>query len=202
MANYVEYLNASLPERQAALSSRKNEWAAKLQASMTSDPTGVGGQVAKNMSAPVISGSSSASQGTINAAMFKNIGGKAMPINARISQEHGKSRIKYAAGRHTGMDFGAAVGTTVRAAANGVVTRVGGEGAYGNTVHVRHPDGTTSVYAHLQRGTVKAGQRVKSGQPIAKSGNTGRSTGAHLHFEVRTRDRYGSDVNPRSWLGR
>jgi murein DD-endopeptidase MepM/ murein hydrolase activator NlpD len=200
MADYVEYLNASLPDRQAALSSRKSEWAAKLQAAMA--------QQANNYSAPVVSGSGASIRAASIAGaaaltgMPKTVGGKVSPINGRVSQNWGKSNIHYAAGHHTGMDFGVAVGTPVRAAANGVVVRVGGEGAYGNTVHVRHPDGTTSVYAHLSGFGVKAGQRVKSGQQIARSGNTGRSTGAHLHFEVRTRDRYGSDINPRSWLGR
>jgi murein DD-endopeptidase MepM/ murein hydrolase activator NlpD len=200
MPDYISYLNASLPDRQAALSSRKAEWAAKLQAAME--------QQANNYSAPIVSGSgASLQQASIAGAaaltgMPKTVGGKVNPITGRVSQNWGKSRIHYAAGRHTGMDFGVAVGTQVRAAANGIVIRVGGEGAYGNTVHIRHPDGTTSVYAHLSRAGVKAGQRVKSGQSIARSGNSGRSTGAHLHFEVRTRDRYGSDVNPRSWLGR
>lgn len=196
MPEYINYLNASLPDRQAALANRKAEFAAKLQAAMQ--------QSVKNYSAPVISGSgaSVATQAQINTAMFKTTGGKAMPVNTRISQGWGKSRIKYAAGRHTGMDFAAPVGTLVRSAANGVVARVGSEGAYGRTVHVRHPDGTTSVYAHLSGAGVKVGQRVKAGEGIARSGNTGRSTGAHLHFEVRTRDRYGTDINPRNWLGR
>lgn len=197
MANYVEYLNASLPDRQAALSSRKAEFAAKLQAAMQ--------QAQTNYSAPVVSGSGASLgvQKAVNlAAMPKTGGAKALPITGRVSQNWGASRIKYSAGRHTGMDFGVGVGTQVRSAANGVVTRVGGEGAYGNSVHVRHPDGTTTLYGHLSSIGVKAGQRVKSGQSIAKSGNSGRSTGAHLHFEVRTRDRYGSDVNPRSWLSR
>lgn len=195
MPDYISYLNASLPDRQAALSSRKAEFAAKLQAAMQQQST--------NYGAPVVSGSGASVQTAASlTGMPKTVGGKSLPINGRISQNWGKSNIHYAAGRHTGMDFGVGVGTRVNAAGNGVVTRVGGEGAYGNTVHIRHPDGTTSVYAHLSRAGVKAGQRVKSGQQIARSGNSGRSTGAHLHFEVRTRDRYGSDVNPRSWLGR
>jgi len=79
------------------------------------------------------------------------------------------------------------------------VVRAGSEGAYGNAIHIKHPDGKTTLYAHLSGINVKAGQKVKVGQQIGKSGNTGRSFGAHLHFEVRGSDRYGGDINPASW---
>lgn len=189
---YTDYLEATLPGRRAAL----NAQYADIQE-----------QVAKNLSAPVVSGGSGGMVGGSASAQqlsnnFKTVGGKVVPIKAGVSQGWGKSRIKYAAGRHTGVDFGAPVGTRVNAAGNGIVSFVGSEGAYGRTVRVRHPDGSTSLYGHLSGANVKPGQRVKAGQQIARSGNTGRSTGAHLHFEIRTRDRYGSDINPRDWLSR
>jgi murein DD-endopeptidase MepM/ murein hydrolase activator NlpD len=199
MPNYTEYLKASLPQRQDALDDKQAKFAEKMAALNTE---------LKNQSSPVISGSGASTAGQVGMSMgnlgsIKTSGSRVTPVkNARISQNWGKSNIKYAAGRHTGMDFAAPVGSKVYAAMGGKVIRVGNEGAYGNTVHVRQSDGTTAVYAHLSGAGVKVGQKIKTGQGIAKSGNTGRSTGAHLHFEVRTRDRYGSDVNTNSWLSR
>jgi murein DD-endopeptidase MepM/ murein hydrolase activator NlpD len=127
--------------------------------------------------------------------------GKVHPVTgARISQEWGKSRIKYSAGRHTGMDFSAPSLTPVVAAASGRVVRAGWEGSYGNNIAIRHADGTTTTYGHLNSIGVRPGQTVKAGAYIGKLGNTGRSTGPHLHFEVRKTDKYGGDINPRSWF--
>lgn len=192
--SYVDYLNATLPGRQADLAAKLEQIKASAAA-----------QQEKNYSAPVVSGSGGGVSNAYTGPVMNNFpttGKKQAPVAGRVSQNWGKSRIRYAAGRHTGTDFGVGVGTRVNSAANGVVIRVGKQGAYGNTVEVRHPDGYTSLYAHLSASAVKPGQRVKAGQMIAKSGNTGRSTGAHLHFEVRSRDRYGGDVNPYSWYSR
>lgn len=192
--NYTDYINATLPGRQADLAAKLQQIKAAAEA-----------QQAKNYSAPVVSGSGG---GTANAYTgpvvnnFPTTGKKVAPVAGRVSQNWGKSNIRYAAGRHTGTDFGVGVGTRVNSAGNGVVVRVGNQGAYGNTVEVRHPDGFTTLYGHLSGYAVKPGQRVKAGQMIARSGNSGRSTGAHLHFEVRSRDRYGGDVNPYSWYSR
>lgn len=193
--DYVDYLKATLPGRQADLANKIQQIKAMAAA-----------QAARNASAPVVSGSggSGGGGGRYTGAIqnFKTSGGKVSPVNGRVSQGWGKSRIKYAAGRHTGIDFGVGVGTSVRSAANGVVVFAGRGGAYGNMIEVRHPDGYTTLYGHLSGYNVKPGQRVKAGTQIGRSGNTGRSTGAHLHFEVRARDRYGGDVNPYSWLSR
>jgi hypothetical protein len=101
------------------------------------------------------------------------------------------------AGRlHAGVDIAAPAGYQVQAAADGVVTRAGFDGGYGRFVEVQHAQGLKTLYAHL--GGIEAGiapgTAVKLGQPIAKVGNTGSSTGAHLHFEVR--DKWKRPLNP------
>ncbi len=90
---------------------------------------------------------------------------------------------------HAGIDFGAPIGTPVYAASNGTVLAAGPANGYGQWVKLAHPGGTTTVYGHLSRATVTVGQAVQTGQLIAYSGNEGRSTGPHLHFEVRPDDR-------------
>jgi LysM repeat protein len=89
---------------------------------------------------------------------------------------------------YNGIDIGAPVGTTVMASASGsvVVARGSGwNGGYGQYIVIQHANGTQTVYAHLSQVFVSSGQGVTQGQAIGASGNTGRSTGAHLHFEVR-----------------
>jgi murein DD-endopeptidase MepM/ murein hydrolase activator NlpD len=98
---------------------------------------------------------------------------------------------------HRGIDFGAAYGSPIYAAAAGVVTYAGAEGGYGRLVTVRHEDGWVTAYGHMSRIVVRSGQRVTAGQVIAYVGSAGRSTGPHLHFEVR---RGGAYLNPLSFL--
>jgi murein DD-endopeptidase MepM/ murein hydrolase activator NlpD len=89
---------------------------------------------------------------------------------------------------YNGVDYGAPVGTPIRSAAAGtvIVSRVGGwNGGYGNYVVIDHPNGTQTLYAHNSKNAVWQGQSVVAGQVIGHVGNTGRSTGPHLHFEVR-----------------
>jgi murein DD-endopeptidase MepM/ murein hydrolase activator NlpD len=85
---------------------------------------------------------------------------------------------------HTGLDFPADIGTTIRAAAGGVVSNIEVHPQYGHLIEVNHGSGLSTRYAHVSRSLVKAGDFVKRGQAIAEVGNTGRSTGPHLHFEV------------------
>ena len=106
---------------------------------------------------------------------------------------------------HSGQDFAVPSGTTVVAAHGGTVVKAGGNGAgdgpaYGNAIVIKHGNGTYSQYAHLSQVDVRAGQIVKTGQRIALSGNTGNSTGPHLHFEIRTTANYGSAIDPVSFL--
>jgi len=86
---------------------------------------------------------------------------------------------------HEGLDFSAENGTPVVVAADGVVIAAEYHSDYGNMIDVDHGDGLTSRYAHLSRLDVKAGRMVKRGELIGAVGSTGRSTGSHLHFEVR-----------------
>ncbi|MGN0497386.1 MAG: peptidoglycan DD-metalloendopeptidase family protein [Lachnospiraceae bacterium] len=96
------------------------------------------------------------------------------------------SNFGYRWGRlHGGTDVGVPIGTTVRASRSGQVTTAGWVGGYGNCVMIDHGDGVMTVYGHLSQVLVSVGQYVDQGQQIALSGNTGRSTGPHLHFEVR-----------------
>nr|WP_258054633.1 M23 family metallopeptidase [Streptomyces sp. Ru71] len=98
---------------------------------------------------------------------------------------------------HTGIDFPVSYGTTVMAATDGVV-RTQWNSAYGNMMIVTAKDGTETWYCHLSSYRVSSGTSVKAGQPIAYSGNSGNSTGPHLHFEVRPGG--GSAINPLPWL--
>ena len=99
---------------------------------------------------------------------------------------------------HKGIDFEADVGDPVLSVADGVVSFAGARSGYGNTVEVDHGNGYVTRYAHNSRLTARVGDLVRSGQQIAKAGSTGRSTGAHVHFEVWER---GNAVNPRKFLG-
>ncbi|MEU1302750.1 M23 family metallopeptidase [Streptomyces shenzhenensis] len=98
---------------------------------------------------------------------------------------------------HTGIDFPVSYGTTVMAATDGTV-RTEWNSAYGNMMIVTAKDGTETWYCHLSSYRVISGTPVKAGQPIAYSGNSGNSTGPHLHFEVRTAG--GSAIDPLPWL--
>lgn len=98
---------------------------------------------------------------------------------------------------HTGTDFAAPTGTPVKASGDGVITFIGPKGPNGNLIKIKHNAKFTTAYAHLHRFSkgLKVGSRVKQGQIIAQVGNTGRSTGPHLHYEVQVA---GVSVNPMS----
>ena len=98
---------------------------------------------------------------------------------------------------HKGIDFEADVGDPVLAVADGVVSYSAARSGYGNTVEVDHGNGYVTRYAHNSRLVRKVGELVRAGQQIAKAGSTGRSTGAHVHFEVWENGRV---VNPRKFL--
>lgn len=124
-----------------------------------------------------------------------------MPIagDFRRSSGFGNRTDPFTGGRafHSGLDFAAASGTSVFSAGRGVVTFVGTRSGYGKMVEVTHDDGLVTRYAHLSGFLSEQGQRVNTGTPIAKVGSTGRSTGPHLHFEVRKGD---NAINPKAFL--
>ncbi len=98
---------------------------------------------------------------------------------------------------HDGLDIACPYGEDIKAAANGKVTFADRKSGYGRTVMIDHGHGLTTVYGHASKLLVKAGQTVKKGDVIAKVGSSGRSTGPHLHFEIRL---YGSPVDPLKYL--
>jgi murein DD-endopeptidase MepM/ murein hydrolase activator NlpD len=99
---------------------------------------------------------------------------------------------------HWGIDLANAIGTPILAAADGVVVESGPASGFGLWVRLRHADGTTTVYGHINRSLVMEGQQVRAGQKIAEMGNRGHSTGPHLHFEVW--NAAGQKINPIIWL--
>lgn len=98
---------------------------------------------------------------------------------------------------HKGVDWATPIGTAVMASSGGTVARAGWGSGYGYVVYINHADGRQTRYGHLSKILVKTGQTVKQGQKIALSGNTGRSTGPHVHFEILIG---GTQVNPLNYL--
>ncbi len=121
--------------------------------------------------------------------------------NHEINSPFGPRRLPGQALRnHAGVDIAAPRGTGVYVAAEGSVLRTGYEPAgYGRFVEIRHPNGMTTLYGHLSRLDVASGDTVEAGARIGLVGSTGRSTGPHLHFEVRRGER---QVNPVKVMGR
>ncbi|MBR4720070.1 MAG: M23 family metallopeptidase [Lachnospiraceae bacterium] len=122
------------------------------------------------------------------------------PISGgRLSSGFGKRKApkKGASTYHKGIDWATPVGTAVCASSGGTVTTAGWGRGYGYVVMIQHPDGKQTRYGHLSKILVKSGQTVKQGQKIALSGNTGVSTGPHLHFEILVG---GVQVNPLKYM--
>ena len=122
------------------------------------------------------------------------------PISGgRLSSGFGKRTApkKGASTYHKGVDWATPVGTAVVASSSGTVTRAGWGSGYGYCVYIKHADGRETRYGHLSKVLVSVGQKVSQGQKIALSGNTGVSTGPHLHFEILIN---GSQVNPLNYL--
>jgi murein DD-endopeptidase MepM/ murein hydrolase activator NlpD len=118
----------------------------------------------------------------------------ALPVSAPIGDGFGPRGNTF----HTGVDFPVAAGTTIAAAGRGCVAYAGwSSGGYGNLVVIEHRLGMTSWYAHLSSVGVRSGACVVAGTPIGRAGSTGRSTGPHLHFEVRLK---GVAQNPAKFL--
>jgi murein DD-endopeptidase MepM/ murein hydrolase activator NlpD len=115
------------------------------------------------------------------------------PVRGRLSSNFGWRRGR----SHEGIDIAAARGTPIFAAESGRVIRSGRMGGYGRVVIVKHAGSYRTVYAHASRLLVRKGEFVERGQKIAEVGSTGRSTGPHVHFEIRRRE---SPQNPLGFL--
>ena len=136
-----------------------------------------------------------------NRELDKNATPSRLPIaNSYITSGFGGRADPMGGGSqyHKGIDFEADVGDPVIAVADGVVSFAGVKGGYGNVVDVDHGNGYVTRYAHNSRLVVKVGDLVRVGSEVAKAGSTGRSTGAHVHFEVWEN---GVVVNPLQFLG-
>ena len=150
----------------------------------------------------VVASNKKASTGSVNTAT--NIaGGKVSlgislvkPVSGTISSRFGaRSRVRSSA--HTGLDIANSIGTPVVAAASGTVTFSGWKGSYGYLMVITHSNGVQTYYGHCSKLYYNAGQTVSKGQKIAAVGNTGNSTGPHLHFEIRVN---GVAYNPQNYL--
>lgn len=99
--------------------------------------------------------------------------------------------------KHEGLDLAGAHGSPILATADGIVEKAGLQGSYGQMVEIRHPYGLTTLYAHMSKVRVSVGQKVSRGDQIGDMGNTGRSTGTHLHYEVQVS---GAPANPMTFI--
>lgn len=133
------------------------------------------------------------SKGTKSLATFVGTGSFVRPVSGSISSGFGSR----GGSRHTGIDIPRPKGTPIAVADDGVVTFAGSYYAYGNLIKISHGNGVETWYGHCDSISVSVGEIVKKGETIGTVGNTGRSTGSHLHFEVR---KNGSPQNPANYL--
>ncbi len=162
---------------------------ATFEASLGGDPAGVAAPPAFHLAASLRSdGPPADTFPAPGADLVRPVAGRySSRFGTRVDPVHGTRTM------HQGLDIAAREGTPVVAALAGTVERAGSAGTYGNLVVLRHDDGSETRYAHLSAISVRVGERVGAGAPIGAVGSTGRSTGPHLHFEVR---RDGRPVDP------
>ena len=151
------------------------------------ETTGIGG--ASSSENNQVDANTKKSQMEIDAEYIKKNFSMQLPVKAKVTSGYGKREAdEIVSADHSGIDLGVVVGTTVLAAMEGTVTLVSNEGEYGTHVKIVNKDITT-IYAHCSKILVKKGAKIKKGQKIALSGNTGNTTGPHLHFEIRRDNR-------------
>jgi len=121
------------------------------------------------------------------------------PMRGQVNSGYGSRTSPWSANSefHSGLDIGAPVGTPVKAPAPGTVVFAGVNAEYGRMLIIEHGNETKSLYGHLSRLSVAVNQKVQRGEVIAMTGNTGRSSGPHLHYEIQVK---GQSVNPTSYL--
>ena len=141
----------------------------------------------------VLVGTKNKTNSNNNGSAIKGAPSFGWPVSGSITSPYGTRNGRL----HAGFDIGKPIGSAVKASAAGTVTRAGNAGDYGILVEINHGNGWVTRYAHNSSVKVKVGQKVSKGQTIALSGNTGRSTGPHVHFEIRYN---GSAKNPLTYL--
>jgi murein DD-endopeptidase MepM/ murein hydrolase activator NlpD len=121
------------------------------------------------------------------------------PVRGQVNSGYGSRTSPWSANSefHSGLDIGARVGTPVKSPAPGTVVFAGVNAEYGQTLIIEHGNETKSLYGHLSKLNVAVNQKVQRGDVVALTGNTGRSSGPHLHYEIRIKDH---SVNPTSYL--
>jgi murein DD-endopeptidase MepM/ murein hydrolase activator NlpD len=139
--------------------------------------------------------------GSGGAAQAASSGGQAaagagIPTSGRVTSCYGARWGTM----HYGVDIAAPIGTPIYAPEGGVVLQAGPASGFGLAVYLQHADGSITVYGHISSFSVAAGQQVSAGDQIAEVGNTGQSTGPHLHFEVHQGGLYQNRTNPVPWL--
>ena len=138
----------------------------------------------------------------LHSSVLKDMLPNSKPINAAYRSSSFGWRVDPINGRrafHEGLDFTANTGTPIYAAADGIVTKASRASAYGNLIKLDHGAGLETRYAHASKLLVEPGERVVKGQKIALVGSTGRSTGPHLHYEIRL---HGHAFDPRKYLNK
>jgi murein DD-endopeptidase MepM/ murein hydrolase activator NlpD len=123
-------------------------------------------------------------------------------VGGKVTTPYKKLGKMWSKGYHTGVDYACKVGTEIVAVADGKIENASWGASYGTQL-VQKVEGGWVIYAHLSKALVKAGDKVKEGQVIAHSGNTGNSSGPHLHFEMRNNIRWsaGKDLDPSALIG-
>lgn len=165
----------------------------KLKAELVKEEEELEAELQKIATDSEISGNSSSSGQVISNGSWPVPGYSRVssPFGYRIHPILGVKKL------HTGIDIPAPTGTSAVAVESGTVIFSGTQGSYGKTVMIRHNNGQVSLYAHNSELLVKVGDTVKKGQVVTKIGSTGRSTGPHLHFEIRVN---GTPKNPLNYL--
>ena len=180
-------------EQSSANTNQDNEETKNSDSSTNNTQTGMGGASSNEVTVATSSNSSQKTQMQKDAEYIKTNFSLGLPLKGTITSRYGtREATEIVSANHQGIDIGVNVGTTIFAAMAGKVTLVSDEGEYGTHVKIENKDITT-IYAHCSKILVKDGATIKKGQKIALSGNTGRTTGPHLHFEIRRDDR---TVNP------
>lgn len=168
----------------------ENENSESKQASTNNEEIGIGGSNEDVKTVQVSAkDTTQKTQMQIDAEYIKQNFSMTLPAKAKITSPYGKREpTEIVSENHQGIDIGVVVGTPVVAAMKGTVSVVSNVGDYGTHVKIVNKDVTT-IYAHCSKILVKEGDKVKKGQKIALSGNTGNTTGPHLHFEIRRSER-------------